>query len=140
MAVMGTRHPARRRWKLWNAFTLRVLHTPLLERLAEQQVCELRFRARHSGGEVVLPVMYAQHDDLLVVLVGGPEGKRWWRNFTMPWRVEVFLRGSARSGVGHLVRTGSPQRPEAARIYGGRFPDLAVNDDPIVVIELDPVH
>jgi F420H(2)-dependent quinone reductase len=138
MAVMGTRHPARPRWKAWNAVTLWILHTPVLERLAERQVCELRFRARRSGREIVLPVMYAQHDDMIVVLVGGPERKRWWRNFIRPHRVEVLLRGVLRSGTGHVVSPGSAQRADAARIYGGRFPDLAVEDDPLVVIDLDP--
>ncbi|MEV0267876.1 hypothetical protein AB0H43_03800 [Hamadaea sp. NPDC050747] len=74
---------------------------------------------------------------MLVVLVGGPDGKRWWRNFTSPRRVQVLLRGSGRTGVGRLVLAGSPQRPEAAGIYSSRFPDLEVRDDPIVVIDLD---
>jgi hypothetical protein len=30
------------------------------------------------------------------------------------------------------------RRAEAARIDGSRFPDLAVEDDPMVVIDLDP--
>jgi len=138
MTVMGTRHPARPRLKAWNAFTLWVLHTPMVQRLADRQVCELRFRARHGGHEVVLPVMYAQQDDTLVILVGGPGRKRWWRNFSRPYRLEVLLRGVVRTGTGRVVQPGSPQRAEAARIYGSRFPDLAVEDDPMVVIDLDP--
>lgn len=138
MAVMRMRHPARPRFRVWNAFTLWVLHTPMVERLAEGQVCELRFQASHSHREVVLPVMYAQLDDLLVVLVGGPDGKRWWRNFIQPHRVEVLLRGVVRTGIGRVVATGSPQRIDAARIYTAKFPDLAVENDPLVVIDLDP--
>jgi len=138
MAVMGTRHPARPRWKAWNAFTLWILHRRMLQRLADRQVCELRFRARRSGREIDLPVMYAQHDDTLVILVGGPQGKKWWRNFTQPHRVEVLLRGVVRTGTGRIVGAGAPQRVEAARIYGARFPDLAVENDPMVVIDLDP--
>jgi hypothetical protein len=70
-----------------NAFTRWILHPPFLRRLADGQVCELRFAGRRSGRPVVLPVMYAQQFDEIVVLVGGPERKRWWRrNFTWACR------------------------------------------------------
>src|SRR5690242_9933189 len=67
------RHPAKPRLKAWNAFTRWILHIPLLRAAADRQVCELRFAGRRSGKTVVLPVMYAQHEDTLVILVGGPE-------------------------------------------------------------------
>ncbi|NUT18864.1 MAG: hypothetical protein HOV77_06740 [Hamadaea sp.] len=138
MVVMGTRHPARSRWKVWNAFTVWILHSPRLHRLADRQVCELRFRARRSRREIALPVMYAQHGDTLVILVGRPDAKRWWRNFRQPHRTEVLLRGVVRTGTGRIVGVDAPQRSDAARIYASRFPDLAVEDDPLVVIDLDP--
>ncbi|WP_051366997.1 PNPOx family protein [Hamadaea tsunoensis] len=138
MAGTITRHPARPRWKAWNALTLWILRTPGLERLAERQVCELRFRARRSGRDIVLPVMYAQDDGTVVVLVGGADRKVWWHNFSRPHRVGLLLRGMTRGGTGHVVAAGSPERADAARIYNDRFPDLAVEDDPMIVIRLDP--
>ncbi|NUT33427.1 MAG: hypothetical protein HOV79_10165 [Hamadaea sp.] len=110
----------------------------MLHRFTERQVCELRFRARRSGREVVLPVMYAQHDGTVVILVGRSDRKRWWRTFTRPRRVEVSLNGTACEGTGRVVRPGTPTRAVAARIYGSRFPHVRVGDDPMVVIDLDP--
>ena len=120
-----------------NAFTRLILRTPWLRRLADHQVVELRFAGVRTGRAVVLPVMYAQRGDRLVVLVGGSDEKRWWRNFTRPHPVRVLLRGVARTGIGH-VADGSAARAEAAGIYAVRFPELPVEDDPILVITLDP--
>lgn len=141
MAVQGRRrgrHPTRPRLRIVNAFTCWILHTRLLRRLANHQVIELRFTGTRAGKPVVLPVMYAQRGDQLVVLVGGPDGKRWWRNFRKPQPVWVLLRGVNRTGIGHLTVTDSPERNEAAAIYHTRFPDIPVRDDPVMVITLDP--
>lgn len=133
------RHPTRPRLRYVNAFTRWILRTPVLRRLADHQVCELRFAGARSGRPVVLPVMYAQHGDRLVVLVGGADRKRWWRSFAQPHPVRVLLRGVARTGTGHVVAAGAAGRAEAASLYAGRFRDLPVQDDPMVVITLDPV-
>lgn len=138
-ATRRGRHPTRPRLRHVNAFTRWILHTPLLRRLADRQVCELRFAGRRSGRPVVLPVMYAQQSDEIVVLVGGPDQKRWWRNFVQPHPVRVWLRGVARTGIGHVVTDGAAGRAAATGVYAARFPDLPVEDDPIVVITLDPL-
>jgi hypothetical protein len=134
------RHPSRRRLRIVNAFTCWILHTPVLRRLADHQVVELRFAGVRSGRPVRLPVMYAQRGDILVVLVGGADGKRWWRSFTQPHPVRVLLRGVTRTGTGHVLTPGAAGRAEAARVYATRFPDLPVRDDPVVVITLDPAR
>lgn len=103
------------------------------------QVVELQFTGTRTGRLVRLPVMYAQGGDQLVILVGGPERKRWWRNFTPPHPVRVLLRCVTRTGIGHVV-AGSVGRAEAARIYTARFPDLPVRDDPMALITLDPAN
>jgi hypothetical protein len=100
-------------------------------------LCELRFTGARSGRSVVLPVMYARRGEQLVVLVGGADQKRWWRSFAQPIPVQVLLRGDIRSGIGHLEAVGAVGRAEAAAIYAARFPDLPVEDDPMVVIALD---
>lgn len=132
------RHPTRPRLRIVNAFTCWILHARLLRRLADHQVIELRFTGTRTGKPVALPVMYAQHGDQLVVLVGGPDAKRWWRNFRKPHPVRVLLRGVTRTGIGHLTAPGTSERAEAAAIYKARFPDIPVRDDPVVVITLDP--
>jgi F420H(2)-dependent quinone reductase len=131
----GRAHPTRPRLRVVNAFTCWVLRTPALRRLADHQVAELQFTGTRTGRLVRLPVMYAQRGDQLVILVGGPERKRWWRNFTRPHPVRVLLRGVPRTGIGHVVGVG---RAEAADIYAARFPELPVGHDPMVLITLDP--
>jgi hypothetical protein len=122
-----------------NAFTRWILRTPVLHRLADQQVCELRFSGARSGRPVVLPVMYAQRGEQLVVLVGGADSKRWWRSFTQPHPLRVLLRGVVRTGTGHVIASGAAGRVEAASVYATRFPDLPVQDDPMVIITLNPI-
>jgi hypothetical protein len=109
-----------------------------LRGLADHQVCELRYVGARTGRSVVLPVMYAERGDQVVVLVGGAERKRWWRQFSRPTPVRVWLRGATRTGTGQ-VATGATARTGAAAIYAARFPDIPVRDDPIVVITLEPV-
>lgn len=129
-------HPTRPRLRLVNAFTGWILRTAVLRRLADRQVVELRYTAA-SGRDVTLPVMYAQRGDILVVLVGGSEGKRWWRHFRSPRPVRVLLRGTNRNGVAHVVDRGAVDRRSAEEIYAARF-DIPPRDDPLVVIKLEP--
>src|SRR5262245_29521188 len=98
----------RRPLAIVNAFTRWILHVPLLRRLAERQVCELRFAGQRTGRPIVLPVMYARRDERVVVLVGGAEQKTWWRNFRRPTAAQVLLAGTTRTGTGHLVGPASP--------------------------------
>jgi F420H(2)-dependent quinone reductase len=130
--------PRRRPLALVNAFTRWILHVPLLRRLADRQVCELRFAGVRTGRPVVLPVMYARRADRVVVLVGGADQKTWWRNFARPTAVRVLLAGTTRTGTGHVVGAASPERADAAKIYATRFRDIPVEADPMVVIDLDP--
>lgn len=127
----------RRSLTLVNSFTRWILHMPLLRRLADRQVCELRFTGARTGRSVVLPVMYALRGDRVVVLVGGADRKTWWRNFSRPRRVSVLLAGVVRTGTGHVVDLTSPERSEAAMVYAARFPGVPVEADPMVVIDLD---
>lgn len=131
-------HPTRPRLRHINAFARWILRTPVLRHLADRQMCELQFTGARSGRSVVLPVMYAQRGEQLVVLVGGADQKQWWRSFAQPIPVRVLLRGDIRTGIGHLEAVGAAGRAEAAAIYAARFPDLPVEDGPMVVITIDP--
>ena len=132
-------HPTRARLGVVNAFTCWILRTRGLRRLADRQVAELRFKGTRTGRQIHLPVMYAESGNRLVVLVGGPQGKKWWRNFRRPTAVDVLLRGTLRHGVGHVASDPSERR-DAAAIYAARYHDLPVGTDPLVVITLDMVR
>ncbi|GIH07870.1 hypothetical protein Rhe02_59370 [Rhizocola hellebori] len=131
-------NPAKPHLKAWNALTRWILHVPLLRTMADRQVCELHFAGIRSGKPITLPVMYAQQGDTIVILVGAPGTKLWWRNFAQIHPVSVWLHGVSRTGSGHAVGPGAPGRARAAGIYTAKFPDLPVENDPLVVITLDP--
>jgi hypothetical protein len=99
-------------------------------------VCELSFIAARTGREVMLPVMYAERGDQLVILVGRAAAKRWWRHFIQPSPVRARLRGQLRSGLGRVVGPESAERAAAEEIYAARYPGISMANAPLVVVIL----
>jgi hypothetical protein len=97
--------------------TLLALHAPLVHRLLDGAVCELRFTGRRSGLVVRLPVTYARRGSDLIVLVGGAADKTWCRSFVQPYVVHVCLAGVWYTGIGHPVSAGAEGRPRAVGAY-----------------------
>lgn len=77
---------------LANSVVAAVLRSPA-HRLLSGSTDLLAYEGRRSGRRIVLPTQYARSGDDLVVLVGRPETKRWWRNFTEPRDVDVLVAG-----------------------------------------------
>lgn len=99
---------------------------------------ELRFRGRRSGAGIALPVAYARDGDRVVVLVGRPATKTWWRNFRLPRAVEVRLPEGPRTGTGQVAEPGTPRYTDARDLYHRTFPRTpADGPEPLVVIDLD---
>ena len=48
--------------------------------LLSPSVCLISYDGHHSGRRYLTPVQYAPWGDSLVILVGHPEQKTWWRN------------------------------------------------------------
>ena len=63
----------------------------------------LAYEGRRSGRRIVLPTQYARSGDELVILVGRPDTKRWWRNFTEPRDLDVLVAGDWQPMVGQAV-------------------------------------
>lgn len=132
--VGGGRHAA-----LMDRLVLTALHTPVLHAVLDHGLCRLRYRGRRTGRVVTLPVQYARHGAEVVVYVGGAAGKSWWRNFTLPYPVEVDVRGERFTGIGRLVRAGTPDWARVRAIYRGQHPRVRIADaDPFVHIALLP--
>jgi deazaflavin-dependent oxidoreductase (nitroreductase family) len=53
---------------------------------------------RRSGRRYTFPVAYRQDDGRVLIDVGWPERKRWWRNLTRAGQVEMRIRGARRTG------------------------------------------
>ena len=72
----------------------------------------IRYTGRVSGRAFQLPVNVYPYGDDLLIRVGKPESKTWWRNFSSPWSIEVvrgrrIVRGT---GVAVAGNTGRGQR------------------------------
>lgn len=92
----------------------------------------IRYTGRRSGRRITTPTQYALRGDEVVIFVGRPETKTWWRNFRSEGEVEVLLRRrwvpmTARAIVGEdepevvapLLDAYLARYPRAVRLLGG---------------------
>ncbi len=63
----------------------------------------LRYTGVRSGKQFTLPARYASNDDDIVIMVGRPERKSWWRNFRTGRDVEVLRAGQWTLMTAHAV-------------------------------------
>lgn len=66
--------------------------------LASGSLALITVTGRRSGREYTFPVGYSERDSGVVIGVGWPERKRWWRNLLKPAPVRLRLRGAERTG------------------------------------------
>ncbi len=106
-------------------------------RLLGPHLAVIGYTGRRTGRRHELPVVTAPCPGGLVVLVGGADGKTWWRNLEDgPRDVTVRRHGQGMSCRARLVHSGDPGREEAASAYRATFPRVAVAPgDPLVVLE-----
>lgn len=100
-----------------------MLRSPL-HRLVSGSMCLVRYQGHRSGREITLPTQYARDNGNLVVLVGRPDEKTWWRNFLRNWPAEVLLQGNWVPMTARAI-VGADEPKTATRlvnIYLKRFP------------------
>ena len=107
-----------------------ILTSPL-HRLLSGKLLLIRYPGSRSGTEFTLPVQFADTHNGLVVVVGEPDTKTWWRNFTTMGQVQVRLGGVWVPMTAHAL-LGS-EDPEAVapllRSYATRFPKVVKSLD-----------
>jgi hypothetical protein len=87
----------------------------------------VRYQGRRSGRTVATPTQYARSGDDLVILVGRPDTKTWWRNFEDEHDLDVLLRRTWVTHRGRVVR-GATEPDVAGPLldaYLARFPRAA---------------
>jgi deazaflavin-dependent oxidoreductase (nitroreductase family) len=100
-----------------NLFVIVLLRSPL-HRLLSRSLVLVTYRGRRSGRSFTVPVMYAESTGELIVLVGHPERKSWWRNLREGAPVELRLRGRRLHGTATVTDA------EAAAPYIARYPRM----------------
>ena len=133
--VSAPEHPARRHDRLANRCVLALLRSPA-HGLLDPGLCELCYRARRSGKRIALPVMYAETDRRLVILVGNAPAKTWWRNFRTPRPVQVRRGGVVGPGVARLLHPGDTGYLPAVEAYDNRHGIRPVPTDRLIVVDL----
>lgn len=106
-----------------NSVVEAVLRSPL-HRLLSGSVDLVRYEGRRSGRTFVTPTQYARMGNDVVIMVGHPERKSWWRNFETAHDLDVLVRGRWLPLRGRVVR-GADDPAVAARLldaYLERFP------------------
>jgi hypothetical protein len=117
-----------------NRIVAGVLRSPL-HGLLSGKVDLLRYDGRRSGRTIETPTQYVLVGDDVVILVGRPDTKSWWRNFTEPRDLDVLIAGEWRPLRGE-VRRGADD-PDAVRplldAYLAKFPGArrSLGDDPV---------
>ena len=74
-----------------------VLSSPL-HPLLSRGLALITVTGRRSGRRYTFPVGYRQHGDRVIINVGWPERKDWWRNLRQERPVEMRIRGRRRDG------------------------------------------
>jgi hypothetical protein len=87
---------------LVNPVVRALLRSPLHWLLSRRLVL-LRVTGRRSGRTFELPVGYVRDDAGILVTVGAPEHKQWWRNIDGPTPITVVLCGRTRTGIAELA-------------------------------------
>ena len=123
---------------LVNPVVRSLLRTPA-HRVLSGSVLLLDYTGRRSGMRRELPVMYAGLGDRFVVIVGQPDTKTWWWNFTGDVRpVTVTVAGRRSSCAARLMEPGTAEYQLAVDAYRARYPRVPVGDaTPVLVLTPD---
>jgi hypothetical protein len=107
--------------------------------LVGKGLCALRLRGRRTGRLVEFPVQYAASSRDIVIAVGHPESKTWWRNFEQPHPVDVLLARGWTSGLGRLVPPGDAAHRKLLALHHQAHPRVPAETH-IVHIRLHDVE
>lgn len=115
-----------------NTAVLALLRSPV-GLLLDERICALKYAGRRTGRTIVLPVQYARTDGGVLIAVGQPQRKTWWRNMSKPRPVQIWLDGAWQPATAHVVA--SDAHLAALQEYRTMYPHIAA-EVPVVRIAL----
>jgi hypothetical protein len=99
-----------------NSLAVGLLDVPLLGRFIRRRMVEIRYVGRKSGKTFQTPVNYRRSDDSIVIWVGLPDRKNWWRNFLDEGGPVTLIALDGRDRTGHAVATRSDEGGVSVRV------------------------
>ena len=124
-----------------NKFVRWLLGSPL-HFLLSGSVCVVEYRGRMTGRRIATPTQYVCDGDNVIILVGSPQRKVWWRNFNtedghdvdllvqrewLPMRGRAIVGAEEPEAISPLLTTYFQRFPKAARSLGGDAADAAAD-------------
>jgi hypothetical protein len=91
--------------RIANTVAVKLLHAPVVGGLVRRGMVEIRYVGRKSGKTVQTPVNYRRSGEDIVIPVGMPDRKTWWRNFLGDGGTITFVGLDGRDRTGHAVAT-----------------------------------
>lgn len=89
--------------RVFNAIAVALLDVPVVGGLVRRGIVEIRYVGRRSGTTFETPVGYRRSGDEIVIPVGLPDKKNWWRNFSDEGGPITFIGLDGRDRTGHAV-------------------------------------
>ena len=117
-----------------NQVVCKLLDSPV-HRFMSGSTDVIRYQGRRSGKTFTTPTQYATYDDGLVIFVGRPGTKSWWRNFRQDRDLDVLVAGDWRAMVARAI-VGADEPDTIAPLveaYLQRFPKASRLLDKTVV-------
>jgi hypothetical protein len=87
-----------------NAVAAKLVDLPLLGNLVGRNLVMISYVGRRSGKTFTTPVNYQRIGDEVVIHVGLPDAKSWWRNF-LGGGGPITLRLNGTDRTGHALAT-----------------------------------
>jgi hypothetical protein len=100
---------------IFNAPVAAMTRSPRFGALMGRSFAIVNYTGRKSGKAVSLPVSYRRVGDDVVIGVGMPDAKTWWRNF-LGEGAPVTLTLDGREADGHAVATRDEKGGVAVRV------------------------
>jgi hypothetical protein len=88
-----------------NRVAVALMDAPVIGRLIRRGLVVIRYTGRRSGQTFELPVGYRRKGDTVVIRVGMPDKKAWWRNFLGEGSAITFVGLDGRDRAGRAVAT-----------------------------------
>ena len=130
---VGAGRTAARTTGLPNKVVRWLLGSPL-HFLLSGSVCVVEYRGRMTGRRIATPAQYVRDGDDVIIFVGSPQRKSWWRNFNtedghdvdllvrrewLPMRGRAIVGCDEPEAIKPLLAIYFQRFPKAARSQGG---------------------